>query len=89
ARHPTPILPGALVAVALLAGLGSGYRLYVWRAGTGNGYLGGLAVIGVTMMTLWLFSIAILLGAELNKVIRDRLSAVRSRPTRSSKAQSR
>ena len=87
ARHPTPILPGALVAVALLAGLGSGYRLYVWRAGTGNAYLGSLAVIGVTMMTLWLFSIAILLGAELNKVIRDRLSAVRSRPTRSSKTQ--
>ena len=40
--------------------------------GPGNAYLGSLAVIGVTMMTLWLFSIAILLGAELNKVIRDR-----------------
>lgn len=72
ARHRTPILPGALLAVALLAGLGSGYRLYVSNMGVGDAYMGSLAVIGVTMMTLWLFSIAILLGAELNKVLRDR-----------------
>ncbi len=72
ARHRTPILPGALLAAALLAGLGSGYRLYVSNMGVGDAYMGSLAVIGVTMMTLWLFSIAILLGAELNRVLRDR-----------------
>jgi membrane protein len=72
APRRTPILPGALLAVALLAALGWGYRLYVSRAGAGDAYLGSLAVIGVTLMTLWLFSIALLLGAELNKVIRDR-----------------
>ncbi len=71
-RNRAPILPGALVAYALLASLGWGYRLYVSRMGIGDAYLGSLAVIGVTMTTLWLFSMAILLGAQLNKVLGDR-----------------
>jgi membrane protein len=79
ARHRTPILPGALLAVALLMALGGGYRFYISRAGAGDAYQGSLAVIGVTLMTLWLFSIALLLGAELNKVMRDRRAA-RSAP---------
>jgi membrane protein len=77
ARHQTPIVPGALLAVALLVALGWGYRLYVSSAGTGDAYLGSLAVIGVTLTTLWLFSVALLLGAELNKVLRDRRAADR------------
>jgi membrane protein len=88
ARHRTPILPGAVLAVALLATLGWGYRIYVSHlGGAGDAYLGGLAIIGVTLTTLWLFSVAILLGAELNNVARDRRrvrsnadSRVRTRP---------
>jgi membrane protein len=72
ARHRTPTFPGAFLAVALLVALGWGYRFYVSRAGSGDAYQGSLAVIGVTLMTLWLFSVALLLGAELNKVVRDR-----------------
>ncbi|HTB75286.1 MAG TPA: YhjD/YihY/BrkB family envelope integrity protein [Polyangiaceae bacterium] len=71
-RNRAPILPGALLAVALLAALGWGYRLYVSRMGIGDAYLGSLAVIGVTMTTLWLFSMAILLGTQLNTVLGDR-----------------
>jgi membrane protein len=75
ARATIPILPGAVLAVLLIAGLGWGYRLYVSTAGTGDAYLGSLAVIGVTLMTLWLFSVALLLGAELNRVIDERRAA--------------
>ena len=72
ARRRTPILPGALLADGLLVALGWSYRFYVSHAGAGDAYQGSLAVIGVTLMTLWLFSVALLLGAELNKTLRDR-----------------
>ncbi len=72
ARARIPILPGAILAVVLTAGLGFGYRVYVSTTGTGDAYQGGLAVIGVTLMTLWLFSVALLLGAELNRVVAER-----------------
>jgi uncharacterized BrkB/YihY/UPF0761 family membrane protein len=75
ARRRTPILPGALLADGLLVALGWGYRFYVSRAGTGDAYQGSLAVIGVTLMTLWLFSVALLLGTELNRTLRDRRAA--------------
>ena len=66
------VLPGALLAVALIAALGWGYRVYVSATGTGDAYRGSLAVIGITLMTLWLFSLALLLGAELNRVAAER-----------------
>jgi membrane protein len=72
ARHRTPIWPGTLLAVALIGVLGVCYRTYVSRTGGKDAYLGSLAVIGVTMTTLWLFSVALLLGTALNKGIRDR-----------------
>ena len=79
ARVRIPVLPGAMLAVFLIAGLGWGYRVYVSTTGTGDAYQGGLAVIGVTLMTLWLFSVALLLGAELNRLLAERRAA--SHPT--------
>jgi membrane protein len=67
-----PIAPGAALATGLVGLLGGGYGLYVSLVGAGDAYLGGLAAVGVTLMTLWLFSVAILLGAELNRVVYDR-----------------
>jgi membrane protein len=64
-----PMLPGAMLSVVLQALLGFGYGLYVARLGTGSAYQAGLAVVGVTLMTLWLFSIALLLGVNLNAAI--------------------
>jgi membrane protein len=63
------VLPGAILAVALQTGLGWGYKAYLATAGTGDAYQAGLAVVGVTLMTLWLFSVALLLGALLNAVL--------------------
>jgi membrane protein len=73
--HPQlPTLPGALFAVGLQALLGWGYSWYLTRAGgAGSAYLAGLASVGVTMMTLWLFSVALLAGAEVNHLVAERL----------------
>jgi membrane protein len=74
-EHP-PILPGALFSVALQALLGFVYGAYVTKLGNGGAYLAGLAVVGVTLTTLWLFSIALLLGVNLNGTL-----GARRRPT--------
>jgi membrane protein len=66
------VLPGAALAVGLTALLGRGYAFYVARLGAGDAYLAGLAVVGVTLMTLWLFSVALLLGVQLNRVLGER-----------------
>jgi membrane protein len=72
-RH-FPVVPGAALAVVLQAALGWGYGVYVTRLGGGGGaYMAGLAVVGVTLMTLWLLSVALLLGAQLNRVLAERL----------------
>jgi membrane protein len=75
ARYRTYVWPGTLLAVALIGLLGFCYRLYVSRMGTGDAYLGSLGIIGVTMTTLWLFSIALLLGTALNTVLGERRMA--------------
>jgi membrane protein len=61
-----PILPGALLAVALELLSGFAYAFYVSKVGDGGAYLGGLAAIGVTMMGLYLFTTALLVGAVVN-----------------------
>jgi membrane protein len=66
------ILPGAMVAVALQAALGWAYGVYITKMGGGDAYLAGLATVGVTLMTLWLFSVALLLGVQLNQVIGEK-----------------
>jgi membrane protein len=66
------IVPGALLAVSLQAASGFGYGLYVRVLGTGNAYEAGLGIIGVTMMSLYLFCLALLVGSELNRAIADR-----------------
>jgi membrane protein len=72
ARRGMPIVPGAVLATALGTVLGLGYGFYVSKAGAGGAYQAGLAAIGVTMMALYLFSVAILVGLELNVTLRDR-----------------
>ena len=74
-RHPRErwsVLPGAVLAVGLMALLGRGYAFYIARMGAGDAYSAGLTVVGVTLMTLWLFSVALLLGVQLNRVLSER-----------------
>jgi len=70
------VLGGAVVAVMLMVALGYAYGFYVTKlGGSGSVYEAGLAAVGMTLMTLWLFSIALLLGAQLNCVLAEHLRA--------------
>ncbi|HKQ71500.1 MAG TPA: YhjD/YihY/BrkB family envelope integrity protein, partial [Polyangiaceae bacterium] len=66
ARNGMPILPGALVAVLLQWLLGRGYVFYLAQVGTGSAYQASLSIIAVTLMALYLFALALLIGAEVN-----------------------
>jgi membrane protein len=74
ARARMALFPGAIVAVALQGALGWSYGTYLGKVGVGGAYLAGLAAIAVTLMTLWLFSIALLFGATFNRLVADRRS---------------
>jgi membrane protein len=82
-RH-TAIIPGAVLAVALQATSAFGYGLYIRLVGSGNAYQAGLGIIGVTLMSIYFFCLALLIGAEVNRAISDPLGArnesMRSRP---------
>ncbi len=75
ARKRTPVLPGALVAVALQAALGYGYVFYLSKVGARSAYQAGLSIIAVTMIALYLLSVALLVGAELNPMVARRRRA--------------
>jgi membrane protein len=66
ARTKIPILPGALLAVGLEVVLALAYAFYISKMGTGSAYSASLAVIGVTLLSLYLFSLALLIGAQFN-----------------------
>jgi membrane protein len=69
ARRRATIFPGAILAVLLQAALGYGYVFYLSKVGVNSAYQAGLSIIGVTMIALYLFSVALLVGAELNHLI--------------------
>jgi membrane protein len=68
-RRAMPLLPGALVAIGLQIVIGYGYGLYIKTAGDGGAYQGALASIGVTLMALYLFCVALLVGIKLNEML--------------------
>ena len=69
ARKQVTIVPGALLAVGLQVLLGYGYVFYLSKVGVDSAYQAGLSIIGVTMIALYLASVALLVGAELNHVL--------------------
>jgi membrane protein len=77
-RRTMPLAPGTALVVLLHVALGFGYRIYVSTLGDGGAYLAGLAVVGVTMTTLYLFCTAILVGLGLNQVLGRQREAARS-----------
>jgi membrane protein len=76
ARRGVPILPGAAVAVAIQAASRIGYGYYLSYMGDGAAYTAGLSVVGLTLMALYLFAIALLTGAVVNR----RIAAARCPP---------
>ena len=68
-RGRLPIVPGAAVAVAMQIALRFGYGYYLTRVGDGAAYTAGLAVIGLTLTALYLFAVALLTGALVNRML--------------------
>jgi membrane protein len=60
------VFPGAVLAVALIVVVSWGFSLYVATLASYTVYYGSLAAIAVLLIWLWLMSVAILVGAELN-----------------------
>ena len=77
ARIKRRVVPGAMLAVTLWAIISWGFGVYVARAiGKYAVYYGSLAAVAVLLMWLWLTSLSILVGAELNA----QLEGVRDKP---------
>jgi membrane protein len=57
---------GAVVAVSLWMAISWGFGLYARTLATYAVYYGSLTAVAVTLIWLWLTSVAILVGAELN-----------------------
>jgi membrane protein len=65
-----PIVPGALVAVALQAIVSVAYPFYVARFGGGEAAYGAsLAIVALTLTALYLFVLSLLVGAVVNRRI--------------------
>lgn len=71
-RKSMPIVRGALLAIALQIAIGFGFGLYIREVGDGGAYQAGLASIGVTMVSLYLFCVALLVGIEFNQMLAER-----------------
>ncbi|MGH9768709.1 MAG: YihY/virulence factor BrkB family protein [Blastocatellia bacterium] len=64
--------PGAIFAVAFWLLISFGFRLYVSRFGNFNATYGALGGVMVLMLWLYLTGVAILVGGEINSVLRKR-----------------
>lgn len=60
------VLPGALLAVTLIVVISSAFTFYIRTLTNYTVYYGSLAAVAVLLVWLWLMSLAILVGAELN-----------------------
>lgn len=74
------VLPGAVVAVALWVIVSWGFGVYVQSLTNYTVYYGSLAVVAVLLVWLWLVSISMLIGAELNSQLEGLRDALRSDP---------
>lgn len=69
AHRRMPILPGAVVAVVLQAFLSFAYSTFMARLTGEDAYRTGLSIIGLTLMALYLFAVALLTGATVNRML--------------------
>lgn len=72
------VLPGAILAVGLWIVVSWGFSLYLRTLASYTVYYGSLAAVAVLLVWLWLVSLSILVGAELNSQLeglRDELQS--------------
>jgi membrane protein len=71
------ITPGSIVAVVLWLAISGGFAYYTSNFGSYDKTWGSLAAVIVTLTWLWLSSLALLFGAELNSEV-DRMESARA-----------
>ncbi|MDX2231060.1 MAG: YihY/virulence factor BrkB family protein [Leptolyngbyaceae cyanobacterium bins.349] len=79
----TPILPGAILATLFWALFSGGFRLYVSNFGNYNRVYGAVGAIVVLLLWLQLGALTLLIGAQLNVIVGERMHQDRLRQTRS------
>lgn len=84
----TPILPGAVVAAVFWAIISGLFRFYVSHFGSYNRAYGAIGAVIVLLLWLYLSSLMMLIGAQLNVTIGEVMQR-QQRQTASSKAQSK
>lgn len=77
-RHGTPILPGAMIAAVFWAVLSSLFRLYVTNFGNYNKAYGAVGTVIVLMLWLYLSSLVILVGDQLNATVGEAMEKKRT-----------
>lgn len=63
------VLPGAILTVALWAATSTLFSFYVSRIASYATLYGGLATVAIALLWLWLASIALLVGGEVNALL--------------------
>jgi membrane protein len=87
--HRTPWrwdLPGAVLTTILWLTFSVAFRLYLELAQAGNAVFGALGGALIVLLWLWLLALAVLLGGELNQILREERGLVPSRPAGDSSA---
>jgi membrane protein len=67
----TPIMPGAILAAVLWAIVSAGFRLYVANFGNYNRAYGAVGAVIVLMLWLYVTSLVLLIGDQLNVTVGD------------------
>jgi membrane protein len=77
----TPLMPGAILAAiswAILSGL---FRLYVANFGNYNKVYGAVGAVIVLLLWLYMTSLVLLLGEQLNVTVRDAMQGAKAKAT--------
>jgi membrane protein len=74
------VVPGVVAATTLWAATSIGFSVYVSSYGSYNATYGALGAAVVLLLWFWLTALAVVLGAELNEVLRLRRLARESQP---------
>jgi membrane protein len=69
----TPILPGAILAAAFWAILSSLFRFYVSQFGQYSRVYGAIGAVIVLLLWLYLCSLALLIGAQMNVTVGEEM----------------
>lgn len=64
--------PGVVIAALLLLACSSGFGWYVQSFGSYDETYGSLAAVAVSMMWIWLSTLAVLIGAEIDAILESR-----------------